>query len=105
MNKLFKRVAVSVATGSMIFGSFMPAALGQLNVEISGNGSDSDNTLNLGSTSSTVVTQSNTANISNNVQVNADTGGNDAEDNTGGDVAVTTGDSDVSVGISNTANS
>ncbi len=105
MNKLFRRVAVSVATGSMIFGSFMPAALGQLNLEVTGNGSDSNNTLNLSSTNSTVVTQSNTANISNNVNVSADTGGNDAEDNTGGDVSVTTGDSDVSVGISNTANS
>jgi hypothetical protein len=105
MNKFFKKAAVAVATGSMVFGSFMPAALGQLNLEITGNGSGSSSELNFSSSSNTVVTQTNVANISNNVDVDADTGGNDAEGNTGGDVAVSTGDSSVSVGVSNQANS
>lgn len=105
MNKFIKRAAVAVATGSLVFGSFMPAALGQLTLEITGNGSGSTNDLNFSSTSNTVVTQTNVANISNNVDVDADTGGNDAEGNTGGDVAVSTGDSSVSVGVSNQANS
>jgi len=74
-------------------------------VIIAGNGSDSDNTANLELYNTTALFQDNTAKLDNKVYADADTGGNDAEDNTGGDVLVKTGDASVGVGISNTANS
>lgn len=66
-------------------------------VEISGNGSDSDNTAKLQTTSQTGVWQLNNAKVSNDVDVKATTGYNRASDNTSGDVAIYTGDVSVAV--------
>jgi hypothetical protein len=64
---------------------------GSTDVVISGNGSFSDNRVRLNSDPSVTLVQDNNAYVVNTVDSNAKTGGNDANDNTGGDVTVRTG--------------
>jgi hypothetical protein len=104
MNRLLIRVATGLSTAALVASSFVGPALA-LDVEISGNGANSDNTANVAVSNSTTVNQSNVANISNDVDVDADTGRNDANGNTGGNVSIDTGDATANVGVSNTANS
>ena len=102
--ELKRKIAAVVTTGALLFSSFATPAFAATTIEISGNGSDSENTAKVTTTNTTYVEQSNDANISNNVDVDADTGKNDANDNTGGDVSVETGDVDVDVEIDNMVN-
>lgn len=104
MNKLTIKIATAVSSAALIVSSFATPLMATT-VEISGNGSDSDNTVAVQQTNTTVVTQTNTANISNNIDIDANTGDNSAEDNTGGDVSIDTGDASATVGVSTTANS
>lgn len=97
-----KRLVSTIAAVAMLLNSAAPALATTL--EISGNG-DSTNTIDVDIDQSTSVVQSNTANISNDVDATANTGGNTAERNTGGGVLVDTGNSEANVAISNTANS
>ena len=105
MHKLLYKAGTGLAAAAIIAQGFAGVALASLDVEISGNGANSDNTANVAVSTDTQVTQNNTANITNNVNVSADTGANDANKNTGGDVDITTGNATTTVGVSNTANS
>lgn len=105
MKQLIKRSAVAFATGSLIFGMFIPASIAQISLEISGNGAGSNNNVGVDTSTTTVVTQTNTANIQNNVNVTTNSGGNTANKNTGGSVTVATGDASASVNVTNNANS
>ena len=105
MHKILYKAGTGIATAAIIAQGFAGVALATLDVEISGNGANSDNTTNVTVQNQTQVTQNNTANITNNVDVSADTGKNDANKNTGGDVDITTGNATTTVGVSNTANS
>lgn len=67
-----------------------------IDVLISENGDNSDNTVNLNTAHQTTVTQWNVANVENDVDVDANTGGNNADRNTGGNVTISTGNADVS---------
>ena len=73
-------------------------------IQISGNGAFSDNTANVSTSNDVRVTQDNNANINNDVDVDANTGNNDANFNTGGDTTVRTGDANVDVSVTNVAN-
>ncbi len=75
-----------------------------LNVEISDNGTASDNNVDVDSDNDVRVDQDNRAHIDNDVDADADTGDNSADDNTGGDVSVKTGDATVGVHVLNAAN-
>lgn len=80
-----------------------------LDVLISGNGSHSDNEVEVGggrhhSSDETQIFQNNAAAVTNSVNTDAKTGGNDAKRNTGGDVTVRTGDATATVEVSTTAN-
>lgn len=99
-----KRIASALATGALLLNSFAAPAFAATNIEITGNGHDSDNNANVNLTKSTSVVQNNTANVTNNVSVDSKTGDNKANDNTGGDVSITTGDSDVTVAVQNLLN-
>lgn len=103
--ELKRKIAAVVTAGSLLFSSIATPALAATTIEISGNGTQSDNTANVTTTTNTTVVQSNDANISNKVNVDADTGKNDANDNTGGDVTIETGDVDTEVTVSTTVNS
>ena len=104
MHKLLYKAGTGIAAAAIIAQGFTGVALASLDVEISGNGANSDSTANVGVSNTTQVTQNNTANITNNVNVSADTGKNDANKNTGGDVDIATGNAKTTVGVSNTAN-
>ena len=80
-------------------------AAGDTDVLIKGNGAFSDNTVNLGSTNANTVNQDNTANVTNNVTSNANTGKNDANFNTGGDVRIQTGPATTTTTVKTQANS
>lgn len=103
--ELKRKIAAVVTTGALLFSSFATPAFAATTIEISGNGTYSDNDATVTTTNTTAVVQSNDANISNNVDVDADTGKNDANGNTGGDVSIETGDVDTKVTVSNTVNS
>ncbi|MBI2421124.1 MAG: hypothetical protein HYV38_03505 [Candidatus Levybacteria bacterium] len=68
---------------------------------VSGNGSDSNSSVNVNLSQDNTVTQGNTANVNNNVDINADTGNNTANNNTSGDTSITTGDINIDSNIEN----
>ena len=80
------------------------SAHGTLSARILGNGAYSDNDIKLKFDNDSLITQDNRAYIKNDVDVDADTGHNDANFNTGGDIDVITGDANVDVMIDNLAN-
>lgn len=98
-----KSLASAIATGALFVNSVLPA-FASVSLEVSGNGADSVNTAASSVTTTTSVVQSNTANISNNVNADASSGGNRVDDTTSGDVTVRTGDARVAVGQNNTVN-
>lgn len=71
--------------------------------QITGNGTDSSNQINSDQKSSTVVSQNNGAQITNNIVVNANTGDNEVSDNTG-DVSIATGSVNTKIGVLNSVN-
>lgn len=81
---------------------------GNVDVTISNNGADSQNTVGsqqpLTVTNTTSVGQKNYADVHNNVESNAKTGGNDANSNTGGNVTVNTGAAGTTTNVSTSAN-
>jgi hypothetical protein len=70
-------------------------------IEISGNGSDSENSVSLENGSQTNVSINQYASVTNNVSGTANTGDNKANDNTGGSVLIDTGNIKVLGGIKN----
>lgn len=77
---------------------------GSTNVELLGNGADSVNGASLRLDNSSRIGQTNTANVSNNVNSSADTGYNRANENTGGSVRVDTGSASTLTGVETKAN-
>jgi len=105
MKDLAKKVAVAVASGALLAQSLVLPAFGEINVIVSGNGSDSDNTVDIEQSQNTTVNQSNYANISNDIYAKADSGDNSVDDSTGGDVEIDTGAASATVNVVNTVNS
>lgn len=109
MNKLAYKISASVA-GALIWGSLMaPQALAETSLEISENGTDSTNTISVSISSDCQVKQTANTQVLADVETTASTGNNQASGNTGGSVAITTGDATASsmvtvTGGSNTAN-
>jgi len=101
MNKLLYKAATGIATASLLAQAFTPLAFADTTVEISGNGADSDNTATVVQVNETGVFQENNAEIQNNVSVSANSGGNDANNNTGGDVSIDTGNATSNTTINN----
>ncbi len=114
MNRFTKISAA--AAGILASGMLLaPAALADSTCTITGNGSGSTNrctvTINNGGGCSTTCSahpkaskQVNKAKIKNKVIIRSNTGGNDANRNTGGDVSISSGNSNVDVSISNDVN-
>ncbi len=75
-----------------------------LSLWILDNGADSDNDITVDLESDVDVHQGNKADFDNDVYADANTGDNDANKNTGGDVEITTGDATVDVTVDNMAN-
>lgn len=77
---------------------------GGAEVVVSGNARNSDNNVALTQNNANVLFQTNVAEVSNNTAVNTNTGGNKANDN-GGDVHMTTGQTNANVNVKTAANS
>lgn len=101
MSKKFSSI---IAITSLLFQLATPA-FAATTLEISGNGADTENAVQVSRTSETNVVQSNNAEIKNDVQSKSDTGSNEANKNTGGGVSIKTGDADSLVSVENSANS
>lgn len=91
---------VSVETAANASSVETPCCAQESSAEISGNGADSQNSINVSQTSQTNVTLEQTANVTNKVEGKANTGENTANDNNG-NVSIATGDIRVSGGIEN----
>jgi hypothetical protein len=110
---IVKRVGLAAA-GLLTTGALLaPAALADATCTISGNGADSRNRCNITirgggggceSTCSGQPKQVNKAKIKNKVKIRQNTGGNSANNNTGGNVTIETGDNTATVTITNNAN-
>lgn len=98
------RLTTAIATGAVLLNAIAPAAYAGTEIVISGNGAGSDNSANVTQNSTTNVSQSNTAFVSNNVSSNATTGNNNANFNTGGNVTIGTGNANTTVNVSNDLN-
>src|SRR3989344_6707187 len=100
-----KKIATAIVTGSILGATLLPAAaLADTSCEISGNGAHSHNSCRIRISRSVRIRQSNSSIIRNRVWVDVDTGGNRANNNTGGDVTITTGEATSSVTITNEVN-
>ncbi len=99
------RLTTAIATGAVLLNAMAPIALATTTIQITGNGAGSDNWTTVNQTSVTSINQTNSANVTNNVDADAKTGNNDANFNTGGTVGIMTGDAKVETNISNDLNS
>ena len=104
MSNIQKKFAAAIASGAMLLQLASPVLASSTTIVISGNGSDTDNDAKINTTQTTTVQQQNIANIENDVDVDANTGHNDANRNTGGEVEIDTGNADVEVMVDTLAN-
>lgn len=77
---------------------------GNVNMENSENGSDSENTTEVDLTDEKLTFQNNDADVENNLDLSANTGENRTDNNTGGDSTIETGDANVSGNVLNFLN-
>src|SRR5260221_7940846 len=102
----FKKQLLSVVAASAVLLQVAATiAIASTNITISGNGEQSNNTTNVATTNTTTVQQSNTAEVTNTVKANAESGDNSASGNTGGNVLVNSGASTVDTHVTNALNS
>lgn len=86
-----KKLIAAAASAGLISLSAVSPALATINITVSGNGAGSANTATINNTQTSTVTQYNDADVTNTVDVSANTGDNEANYNTGGTVDVDTG--------------
>lgn len=99
MNKIIYKVSAGITTAALLSTTFAPLAFADTTVEISGNGVGSNNTGNVTQLSTVVVGQSNDSYVDLTVKAKANTGGNEANSNTGvGAVSITTGNATADAG-------
>lgn len=101
MNKLQRQVLSVLTLGLLVTNSVSAATT----LTITGNGSDSNNNVSVNQAQTTSVVQSNNAVITNAINTSADSGDNEANDNTGGDVVVKTGKATAETTVTNAVNS
>lgn len=99
-----KKQIFSVLTAGVMVANVATPALASTTIEIKGNGAGSDNSAAVQTTNTTTVSQNNTANVNNNIKTDADTGGNKANLNTGGNVGIQTGNAKVEANVTNDLN-
>jgi hypothetical protein len=100
---MIKKITTGIASAAIMLSSFAPLA--SADIIISGNGSRSDNTVVVDTSNRTSINQVNRTDVTNDVDISNNTGGNRASGNTGGDVSIDTGSAVASVEIHNMAGS
>jgi hypothetical protein len=81
-----------------------PGCNEDIGAKISGNGAESENEIDIDSETQTEIFQENKAEIDNCVDTDVESGDNEAENNTGGDVTITTGPATANTNVNNLAN-
>lgn len=104
MTNFTKKLTTAIATGALVTSQFAPIAFAETTLTITGNGAGSENKIEAQQESKTEVKQENNANVTNRVSTNANTGNNDANFNTGGQVVVDTGNANVTAHVTNDLN-
>ncbi len=106
MTNFKKQLVGALATGLLVANILAPVAYAEdgIHLEVSGNGAKSDSTINAAVSNTTAVTQSNVANVTNNVDSTSNSGGNKASGNTSGDVLIKTGKATSNVEVANNLN-
>lgn len=102
MNTKIRKLIVVLSIG--LYFNLVRPVVADLQITVSGNGADSNNTVSVTDTQTTTVSQTSTGDTNNNVTQNADTGNNSASDNTGGSTSVSTGNVNSETSVSTTAN-
>lgn len=101
MQKLIYRIGAALTSATLIGYGLAPAiVLADTTVDIIGNGADSTNTALVNNTCTVDVTQKNKTKVYVDATVVANTGGNEANNNTGSGVTTSTGDATASATIS-----
>ena len=85
----------------ILFSLSTPKAFASTTFHISNNGAGSNNTVTVNNSSNNNIFQSNNGFISNFIKIFTNTGGNEANGNTGGNTTVTSGDATSNVTITN----
>jgi hypothetical protein len=96
--KLYYKLAAGAGAAILATALFAGSAMAA-DLEISGNGKDSTNTIVVTEESCCVVIQSSTTNVGAWVDASASTGGNKASGNTGGDTSISTGDATATASV------
>ena len=103
MKNTLKRISVGLASSALMLNMLSPA-FASTTLYTGGNGSNTENEIEVEIEQTKLVEQSNSTDISNKFNIDLGTGDNEAEDNTGGDVSIKTGDTDVIIDVENAAN-
>lgn len=98
------RITTALAVGSLTFGLMAPAAMAA-DLEISGNGFGSNNTINVTNKSNVTVNQTSNTTVSVGISASSNTGGNSASFNNGGNTTITTGNATTNVSVNVTGGS
>lgn len=85
------KIAAGFASAALFANLAIPA-FASTDVEVSGNGTKSDNEVTVENTNTVDLKQTNNLNVVLNITSKASTGGNKASGNTGGSTSITTGD-------------
>lgn len=102
MTQVSKKFVSVLAAASLFVVQLQPAFAAT--ILVTGNGSESENEVEFKQSTTTSVVQTNAANVVNTVNSNSSTGGNEANDNTGGDVIIRTGDAKSYATVENNLN-
>src|SRR3989344_7278105 len=81
MNKFSARLATGLSTATLMMSLMAPAVYADTNLEISGNGRNSTNDINVSSSNNNTIDQNNTTNVVIGLNVTAKTGKKTANDN------------------------
>lgn len=96
------KLLTTLSAGTLLTSALVtPAAFADTNVDVSGNGAFSHELVNVNQNTNTSVNQSSYSNFNNYVNSTADTGGNQANFNTGSNVNISTGPATSQVDITN----
>lgn len=98
-----RKLITGIASIALLLNAFTPLVFADTSLVISRNGADSENKVEVESSQTTTVVQNNDAFIKNDVEAKANSGGNEADRNTG-DVTIETGDASADVDVENKAN-
>jgi hypothetical protein len=103
MSDYRKKITSAVAAGALLLNLVTPAFAG-VTIEISGNGDNTENEVEFEHENEVKVTQTNVANVLNDVKAEAKSGDNEANYNVGGDVEINAGKDTTDVPVNNTLN-